>query len=58
MNDRCMGAIEALAWVLNLLEQAVLKKLDLPSVIGEVEHVHQELLSGVAVDFERRVLKY
>lgn len=58
VNEHCAGAVEALSWVLQVLEQAVVKNLDLASIITEVEHIHDELLRGVAVDFERRVLKY
>jgi hypothetical protein len=58
LNDRASGAIEALAWVRERLEQAVVQKRDLVFVMDEVEHVHSELLRGMAVDFEKRVLKY
>jgi hypothetical protein len=57
MNDHCAGAIEALAWVENLLEEAAIKKLDIGSIMDEVEHVRQELMRGVAVDFEKRILR-
>jgi len=58
MNDRCAGALEALAWVENLLEYAALKKLELPEVMDEVENVRQELMRGMAVDFEKRVFSH
>jgi hypothetical protein len=58
LNERASGAIEALAWVRELLQKAVVQKRDLVFVMDEVEHVHGELLRGVAVDFEKYVLKY
>lgn len=58
MNERCAGAVEALAWMRNVLELAVIRNRSLVDVIDEVEHVHDELMKGMAVDFEQRVLRW
>lgn len=48
MNDRCAGAIEALAWVLEVLPGDL-------EVKREIEAARDDLLHGVAVDFRRHV---
>lgn len=58
LNERCAGAVEALAWMRNVLELAVIRSKSLVDVIDEVENVHDALMKGVAVDFERRVLTW
>jgi hypothetical protein len=51
VNERCAGAIEALAWVLYLTGQTG----DVGRVRRAVETVRDELLQGVAVDFRNRL---
>jgi hypothetical protein len=37
LNDRCEGALEALAWVQNLLERALIHGVELRVVKAEVD---------------------
>lgn len=52
MNERCAGALEAIAWFKNLLDSTG----DVRKVRREVEQVKDELLRGVAVDFRQRIV--
>jgi hypothetical protein len=52
LNERCAGAIEALAWFENLLDSTG----DLGKVRREVKQVKDELLRGVAVDFRQKIV--
>ena len=58
LNERVSGAVEALAWFEELLERAAVKGRSISDVRDEVERLREELLRGVAVDFERRVFKW
>lgn len=51
MNDRAGGAIEALAWVLTLLDRT-----ENPDRLRrEVASARDDLLQGVSVDFRERI---
>ena len=51
MNDYGRGALEALAWVSRLLEEA----RSLKDVMTEVEAAKEDILKGVAVNFRDRL---
>jgi hypothetical protein len=51
MNDRAAGAIEALAWILNLLERNPAPE----RLRSQVEAARDDLLQGVSVDFRERI---
>lgn len=51
MNGYCRGALEALSWVKRLLRE----EGDMVRDRDEVEEVVDQILSGVAVDFKRRI---
>jgi len=50
MNPKAEGALEALTWVLLLLENYKLNY-----VIKEIKSAREELLKGVAIDFKRKI---
>lgn len=51
MNERCAGAIEALAWVLKVLDGVD----DVVRIRRRIEGVRDQLLHGVAVDFGQKM---
>jgi len=51
MNDFARGALEALAWVLNMLEDME----DPNRIRRQVEGARDDLLRGVSVDFRQRL---
>lgn len=51
MNERCAGAIEALAWFECLLDNVG----DLAKIRRQVEDARQDLMRGVAVNFRDRL---
>lgn len=54
MNERCAGAIEALAWFRHLLDS----HSDLHRIRRELAAAEDELLNGVAVDFRERIRRF
>lgn len=51
MNDYAHGALEALAWTLNLLEETE----DLGRIRRQLEGARDDLLAGVSVNFRQRL---
>ena len=52
MNDYAHGALEALAWTLNLLEETK----DLGHIRRQLEGARDDLLASVAVYFRQRLM--
>ena len=52
MNDYAHGALEALAWALNLLEETE----DLGRTRRQLEGTRDDLLASVAVYFQQRLM--
>jgi hypothetical protein len=52
LNERCQGAIEALAWVDRLMERGLVLGWDLKHVKFEVEFMKEEFLNGIADSFQ------
>lgn len=51
LNDQAVGAIEALAWVLSLLDGHP----SIERIRNEVASARDDLLQGVSVDFRERI---
>jgi hypothetical protein len=47
LNDYARGALEALAWVMSILDE--------PKVRCEIEGARDDILNGTSVDFRRRL---
>jgi hypothetical protein len=52
MNDYVHGALEALAWTLNLLEETG----DLGRIRRQLEGTRDDLLAGVTVNLRQRLM--
>ena len=51
MNDYARGALEGLAWVLNMLEDGD----DTSRIKRQVEGARDDLLRGASIDFRQRL---
>jgi hypothetical protein len=51
MNDYARGALEALAWILGMINNSAALK----AIRQEIEGARDDILNGAAVDFRRRL---
>jgi len=54
LNDYARGALEALAWILAMLEDGG----DVGRIRRKVEGARDDLLRGISVDFRQRLRTY
>ena len=55
MRDYIEGAFEALSWVRTLIKDSKMRCRTCQRVLEEIEEAFEEMQTGVAVDFRRRI---
>jgi len=55
MNDYAKGAVEALAWIQSLTSELEREQDRWERLGREVDKAQSELMSGIAVDFRKRL---
>jgi len=55
MNDYAKGAVEALAWIQSLTSELEREQDRWERLGREVDKAQNELMSGIAVDFRKRL---